>query len=151
MTWTTANFSPPELELVGRADRDSLDERRGGQGGDVEHAARPGHPFEGTAHRRVGQLHDQTDVGSGLADPHGDLEGGQLVGLGADDGQGPVEPGLGQPVAEMGAAVDMGDAPALDDPGQAQIGVVVDDHHRDPAQMELLDRAQARPLSGRRR
>jgi len=42
----------------------------------------------------------------------------------------------------MGAAEDMGDAPALDDPGQAEIGIVVDDHHRDTREMELLDGAE---------
>ncbi len=133
-----------ELELVGRQAQTGLDEGRRGQGGHVEDAARAGHPFQGPTHRRVGELHHEAHVGTGLAHPQGDLQGGQLVGLGADHRQGPVEAGLGEPVAEMGAAVDVGHAPALDDPGQAEVGVVVDDDHRHAGQVQLLDGAQPR-------
>ena len=123
-----------------------LHERRRRQGGDVEHAALSRHPFEGPAHRLVGQLDDQAHIGARFADAHGDLEGGQLARLGAHDGRRGVEAGLDQTVSLVGAALDVGDAPALHDPGQPEIGVVVHHHDRDAVSVQLLDGAQPHAL-----
>ena len=119
-----------------------LHERRSGQRGDVEHTAGAAHPLQGPAHRGVGELDDKADVGSFLAHPHGDLEGDELVGLDADDRDGPGQTRFGETVSHVGAAVNVGNSPALDDPGQAEVGVVVDDHDGHPAQVQLLDRPE---------
>ena len=95
------------------------------------------------AHRGVGHQDHQADVRAGLAHPHGDLEGGQLVGLDADDRLGPVQSGSGQPVPDPGAPADEGHAPSLHHCGQTGLGGVVDDHDRHPALVELFDRPQA--------
>jgi len=119
-----------EFEFVGWAPEAGLDERRGGEAGDVEHAAGPRDPLERPADRRVGHLDHDAHIGTQLAHPKGRLEGQDLVGGGTDDRGGTVEAGFAQPVAEVGAARDVLDAPSLDHPGQAEVGVVVDDHDR---------------------
>ena len=141
-TWTTAKRTPPSsMSWALRCRQASTNDGRG-QGGHVEDGAPPRHPFQGPGHGRVGQLDHDAGVGAQLPDAQGGLQGVYLVDLDADHGQGPGQAGLEQGVAEVGAATDVGDAPVLEDPGEARVGVVVDHDDRCAAEVELLDRAE---------
>ena len=69
-----------------------------------------------------------------------------LVHLDADDGRRSVEVRFGETLASVGVPTDVLHAPVLERPREAWIGVVIDDHHAGPAQVELLHRAQAHTL-----
>ncbi len=69
----------------------------------------------------------------------------QVVGRRADHRHRAVESGGLQTVAEAGVAMDVGNSPPLHHARQPGVRVVVDHHHGDRRQMQLLDRAEADP------
>ena len=83
-----------QLDLVRVAAQAGLDDGRGGQGGHVEHGARPGDLGHRRAHGGVGQLDHHPDLGAQLADQEGGLQGLDLGALGADHRPGRRQPGL---------------------------------------------------------
>ena len=135
-----------QLNGMGAPPQAGLDEGGGSQVGGIEHGARARHPLERASDRRVGQLHHQAHVGAQLADAQRRLQGVDLVAFDADHGGGPLQPGFGQSLATMGAAVDVGDTPVIEHPGEARVGVVVDHHHGRATQVELFDGPQAHSL-----
>ena len=138
--------NPAELNVVCSASQACLDEGGAGQRGDVEHAAGSRDPAERPGHGRVGQLDDECHLGSQLAHAQRGLERVDLVHLDAHDCRRALEARFGETLASIGVPTDVLHAPVLERPREAWIGIVVDDHHAGPAQVELLHRAQAHTL-----
>ncbi len=137
---------PVQLDVVGLPSQAGLDEGGAGQRGHVEHAAGSRDPAQRPGHRRVGELDDEGHLGAQLAHAQRRLEGVDLVHLDADDRHRSVEACFGETLASVGVPTDVLHAPVLERPREAWIGIVIDDHHAGPAQVELLHRAQAHTL-----
>ena len=95
------------------------------------------------AHRRVVELRHDAHVGAEPAGEQRGLQRAQVMVLGADHRDGAGQPGAHQDVLGSCAAGDQRHVPRAEHPGKRRIGVVVDDHGRNPGQHQLLDDTQA--------
>ena len=91
-------------------------------------------------------MDDDGEVRPQFLDAEGGLEGVDLVDLDADHRGGTRQAGLLESLAPVGVAPDVGDAPVVQGPGEAGVGVVVDHDDRGAAQGELLHGPQADAL-----
>ena len=131
-----------ERQLVGAPAKADLDDGRGGERGDVQHASLAHHLRERVPDLRVGHADDQPHVGAEPAHEQGGLERGEVVVGKADDGAGGGQPGFGQCLAEP--AADQRHVPLLEQSfgDGARFGDRVDDHDLGARREQLLDRAQ---------
>ena len=135
-----------ELNGLRRPAQAGLDEGRRRQRGHVQHAARPGDPFERVGDRGIGQLHDEREVRLQLLDAERRLQRVDLVDLDADHRGGTRQACFLESLAPMGVAPNVGDAPIVQGPGEAGVGVVVDHDDLRAAEGELLHGAQSDTL-----
>ncbi len=136
-----------ELYAVFGAAQACLDEGRAGQGGDIEHAPLARDALEGTADGRVRHLGDDPHVGPDLPDAQCGLERVYLLHLGVDHRHGMLQARIHERVtAEIRTASQMGDTPVLENAGEADIRLRVDDDDRRATQVQLLDNTESDAL-----
>jgi hypothetical protein len=75
-----------------------------------------------------------------------EFERGEVVRLCAHHRHSSVESGFTQAVTEIGISMYLFNARSFDDASQLRIGIFVEDHDLDTAEVQLLDRSQADAL-----
>ena len=136
-----------ELYAVLGAAQACFDEGRAGQGGDIEHAPLARDALEGTADGRIRHLGDDPHVGPDLPDAQRGFEGVYLLHLGVDHRRGMLQARIDERVAaEIRTALQMGNAPVLEDARRSGIRLGVNDDDRRATQVQLLDDTESDAL-----
>ena len=144
--WTTANCTPPSSMLCELRRRHASTKDGSGERGDIEDAALPRHPLEGSGDGGVRQLGHDADVGAELADAQGGLQGMNLLDPGADHGHGVGQSRLDEGVTAVGVLLQVRHAPVRQHPGEACVGLVVDHDDRSSTEVKLLHNAKGDSL-----
>ncbi len=131
-----------ELQVVRAAAQTRVDDRRGEQSRDVEHAAGAGDALDRSADRGVVQVQDDAHVLAQIAHEQRGLERVQVRALRADHGGRAGQAGRRERVAQDRVAGEVRDAPRFDDGDEPRVGLVVDHRDGDAGEVQLLDRAQ---------
>ena len=98
---------------------------------------------DGPSDGKVGQLHDDPQVGPQPPSEQGDVEIAQVVGVDAHERRSGVQPRRGQGGRPLCARIDVPDRPVGDHPQVAGVGGIVDDDDLLAGRVQLLDDAQA--------
>ena len=107
------------------AKKASLDKRRSGQRGHIEHHACSSHSLECPGDRRIRELHNDAHVWSQISDSQCGLQSVDLVNFDADDRASVVQSCFDQPLTPMGAPSDVLNTPMVQQAAELFIGVVV--------------------------